>query len=114
MAHDSRLPRRLERWLPIVAAVAGLCGMIADGQAAQAQGSGVGLVQIQARDTPRGAEGSEAVPPLTEQDLFRYYKPRAPKPPSENEPETGRRDAAPEDDDGPGCPANKRPLDLLV
>ena len=65
---------------------------------------------VQSEAAPPAAPG-QVNPPLAGQDFFRLRRP--PGQPSETPQDRGQRDTAP-DDDGPGCPANQRPLDLLV
>jgi hypothetical protein len=66
---------------------------------------------VQSEPVPPPTASGPANPPVAEQDLFRLRRP--PGQPREAPRDHGSRDSAP-DEDGPGCPANQRPLDLLV
>jgi hypothetical protein len=66
---------------------------------------------VQSEPAPPPTASRPANPPLAEQDFFRLRRP--PSQPREAPRDHGSRDSAP-DEDGPGCPANQRPLDLLV
>lgn len=70
-----------------------------------------GALPVQSGSPPPPAASGPTNPPVAEQDFFRLRRP--PGQPRETPQDHGQRDSAP-DEDGPGCPANQRPLDLLV